>query len=58
MHMWMQRMRAEAGGEGVISAAIVVQIMAVIGAAMYVIFSRTVGDAAERIEHEVQRIGG
>lgn len=58
MHMLMQRLRTETGAEGVISAAIVVLIMAVIGAAMYVIFSRTVGDAAERIEHEVQRIGG
>ncbi|MEX2324273.1 MAG: hypothetical protein WD576_00855 [Nitriliruptoraceae bacterium] len=45
-------------GEGVISAAIVVLIMAVIGGAMYVVFSRTVTDAAERIEHEVQQIGG
>ncbi len=45
-------------GEGVISAAIVVLIMAVIGAALYVVFSRTVMDAAERVEHEVQRIGG
>jgi uncharacterized membrane protein YedE/YeeE len=48
----------ECAGEGVISVAIVVLIMAVIGAAMYVIFSRTVGDAALRIEHEVQQIGG
>lgn len=45
-------------GEGVISAAIVVLIMAVIGGAMYVVFSRTVTEAAERIEHEVQQIGG
>lgn len=45
-------------GEGVISAAIVVLIMAMIGAGMYVVFNRTVTDAAERIEHEVQQIGG
>lgn len=53
----MARLRGSSG-EGVISAAIVVLIMAVIGAAMYVVFSRTVGDAASRIESEVQQIGG
>ncbi|MEX2486707.1 MAG: hypothetical protein WD377_03710 [Nitriliruptoraceae bacterium] len=50
--------RARQAGEGVISAAIVVLIMAVIGAGMYVVFNRTVTDAAERIENEVQQIGG
>ncbi len=55
--LW-RNFRYGTSGEGVISAAIVVLIMAVIGAGMYVIFSRTVMDAAERIEHEVQQIGG
>jgi hypothetical protein len=57
MHARIEALRGTAG-EGVISAAIVVLIMAVIGAAMYVVFSRTVGDASLRIEHEVQQIGG
>ncbi|MEX2563309.1 MAG: hypothetical protein WD358_08625 [Nitriliruptoraceae bacterium] len=54
----MRRLYGSTAGEGVISAAIVVLIMAVVGAALYVVFSRTVGEAAQRVEHEVQRIGG
>lgn len=58
MYQLLTRLRTSQRGEGVISAAIVVLIMAVVGAALYVVFSRTVGQAAERVEHEVQRIGG
>lgn len=58
MHRVMTRLRSGQAGEGVISAAIVVLIMAVVGAALYVVFSRTVGEASQRVEHEVQRIGG
>jgi hypothetical protein len=58
MTSMMRRLYASTAGEGVISAAIVVLIMAVVGAALYVVFSRTVGEAAQRVEHEVQRIGG
>ncbi|MEX0952953.1 MAG: hypothetical protein WDZ26_03895 [Nitriliruptoraceae bacterium] len=52
------RLLTSTAGEGVISAAIVVLIMAVIGAGLYVAFNRTVTDAAQRIEQEVQMIGG
>lgn len=57
MNTFRQRLGSQRG-EGVISAAIVVLIMAVVGAALYVVFSRTVNEAAQRVEHEVQRIGG
>lgn len=58
MHRLMTRLRGGQAGEGVISAAIVVLIMALVGAALYVVFSRTVSEASQRVEHEVQRIGG
>ncbi len=44
-------------GEGVISAAIVVLIMAFLGAAMWVVFRRVFGNATEQTETEVSRIG-
>ncbi len=50
------RLRAEAG-EGVISTGIVVLIMALIGAAMWVAFSGTARDAADRVDESVQEIG-
>jgi hypothetical protein len=51
-----RRLLAEAG-EGVISTGIVVLIMALIGAAMWVAFSSTANDAAERVDDSVQNIG-
>ncbi|MEX0835046.1 MAG: hypothetical protein WD010_03075 [Nitriliruptor sp.] len=53
----LQRARAEAG-EGVISAAIVVLIMALIGAAMWVAFQAVFQDASTRASGAVQQIGG
>ncbi len=44
-------------GEGVISTAIAVLIMAVIGLAMWVTFDRVFDDAGERVEDHVQQIG-
>ena len=44
-------------GEGVISAAIVVLIMAFLGAAMWVVFRRVFGNATDQTENEVSRIG-
>ena len=43
-------------GEGVISAAIVVLVMAVLGGAMYLVFSETFGNAADRIGDEIDSI--
>ena len=45
-------------GEGVISVAIAVLIVAFIGAAMWVAFDRIWTDAEGNIETEVGRIGG
>jgi hypothetical protein len=45
-------------GEGVISAAIVVLIMALIGAAMWVTFDGLWNDVSTRTEEQVDRIGG
>jgi hypothetical protein len=51
------RLRGEAG-EGVISAAIVVLIMALIGAAMWVAFNGVFQDASGRVSDSVSQIGG
>jgi hypothetical protein len=51
------RLRNQAG-EGVISAAIVVLIMAIIGAGMCVVFNRVFQNASSNIEAEGGRIGG
>ena len=51
------RLADDDGGEGVISAAIVVLIMAFLGAAMWVVFRRVFGNATEQTETEVGRIG-
>jgi hypothetical protein len=45
-------------GEGVISAAIVVLIMALIGAAMWVTFNGLWTDVSTRTEEQVDQIGG
>lgn len=45
-------------GEGVISAAIVVLIMALLGAAMWVAFNGIFADATNRAGNEINRIGG
>lgn len=50
-------MRRAERGEGVISAAIAVLIMAFLGAAMWVGFNAIWGDAEDNIGTQVQRIG-
>jgi hypothetical protein len=45
-------------GEGVISAAIVVLIMAALGAAMWVAFNGMWKGIQDRTEHQVEDIGG
>lgn len=44
-------------GEGVISAAIAVLIMAFIGAAMWLAFDRMFSDTTDRTEDQVELIG-
>ena len=48
---------ADDAGEGIISAAIVVLIMAFLGVAMWILFSRVFNDAGEGIEDQINRIG-
>jgi hypothetical protein len=52
------RLHSSEVGEGVISAAIAVLVMAVIGAAMYFAFSGTFDTASQRVDDQVGRIGG
>jgi len=44
-------------GEGVISAAIAVLIMAFLGVALWVAFSNTLGGATRNVDSQVQKIG-
>ncbi|MEO1059958.1 MAG: hypothetical protein AAFZ07_00965 [Actinomycetota bacterium] len=57
----LQMLRSDPGddrGEGVISAAIVVLIMALLGAAMWIAFNGIFTDATNRAGDEINRIGG
>jgi hypothetical protein len=49
---------ASEAGEGVISTAIAVLIMALLGAAMFVAFQGIFDDAAERTAEQIDLIGG
>ncbi len=57
---WSTKLRgmASEAGEGVISAAIAVLIMAFLGVAMWVAFDRTFQNATERIDEQINSIGG
>lgn len=44
-------------GEGVISAAIAVLIMAFLGVAVWIGFKATLGDSQKRVDDQVQQIG-
>ncbi|MEX1177429.1 MAG: hypothetical protein WEB09_03115 [Nitriliruptor sp.] len=57
LHVLSLRFRDQAG-EGVISAAIVVLIMALLGAAMWVAFQGVFNDASSRASGAVTQIGG
>jgi hypothetical protein len=52
----VQRLRDERG-EGVISMAIAVLIVAAIGLAMWVTFDRIFDDAGDKVEDNVNQIG-
>jgi hypothetical protein len=49
---------ADEAGEGVISTAIAVLIMALLGAAMWLAFQGIFDDAAERTSEQIEQIGG
>lgn len=51
-----RRLAAEAG-EGVISAAIAVLVMAFLGVAMWVAFNGIFNDAADKVSDQIQQIG-
>lgn len=52
-----RRLHVEDRGEGVISAAIAVLIMAVLGAAMWVVFERMFNTTTANTEDKVNEIG-
>ena len=51
-----QERRGE-GGEGVVSAAIAVLVMAFLGVAMYLAFAQILDRSSERVEDQVDCIG-
>lgn len=54
---WFLRRRRDERGEGVISAAIAVLVMAFIGVAMWIAFSATFQHAAKNVNNQVNCIG-
>jgi len=53
----VHRLRSEQRGEGVISVAIAVLIMAFLGAAMWLAFQEIFNSAATNTENQVNKIG-
>jgi hypothetical protein len=53
-----ERLRVDDRGEGVISTAIAVLIVAFLGAAMYVIFTQILTSSGSKASTEVNNIGG
>ncbi|MBO0732081.1 MAG: hypothetical protein J2P57_22665 [Acidimicrobiaceae bacterium] len=54
---WLRPKRRDERGEGVISAAIAVLVMAFIGVAMWLAFSATFQHAAKNVNNQVNCIG-
>jgi hypothetical protein len=54
--LW-ERMRRDERGEGVISAAIAVLIMAFLGVAMWIAFKATLSGATSNVNRQVTNIG-
>ena len=53
----LSRMRRSEAGEGVISAAIAVLIMAFLGVVMWGLFNLTMHNAASKVDNNVNQIG-
>lgn len=49
---------ADEAGEGVISTAIAVLVMAAVGVVMWGLFQGTIGNADSAINEQIQQIGG
>lgn len=58
MHELLRRLRRDERGEGVISTAIAVLVMAFIGAGMWVAFNALFTSAEATISQQVETIGG
>lgn len=58
VHRGARRLHVDERGEGVISAAIAVLIMAFLGAAMWIAFDRIFGKTSDKTEKQVDQIGG
>lgn len=58
LRLWLVgRVTADESGEGVISAAIAVLIMAFLGVALWVAFKATLGNATNSVNSQVSQIG-
>jgi hypothetical protein len=55
-NLW-ERLTPDESGEGVISAAIAVLIMAFLGVAMWLAFKATLGGATKNVDTQVNQIG-
>jgi uncharacterized membrane protein (DUF485 family) len=58
LHIWLARALPDETGEGVISAAIAVLVMAFLGAAMWVAFNAIFTEATDSVAEQVKKIGG
>lgn len=54
----LRRLHPDQRGEGVISAAIAVLVMAFLGVAMYKAFQGMFQDTADKTTHQIDQIGG
>ena len=52
------RLTRDDRGEGVISAAIAILVMAAVGALMWLAFREIFADASEKVQDNVEKIGG
>lgn len=57
MTHWLRRWSADERGEGVISAAIAVLVMAFLGVGMWFAFNATFNHAADHVNQQVNCIG-
>lgn len=53
----LRRVHVDERGEGVISTAIAVLVLAFLGAAMWVAFNRMFNDTTDKTENQVDQIG-
>jgi hypothetical protein len=56
--LWLLRRWRDQRGEGVISTAIAVLVVAFLGAAMYLVFTQVLNDSGSKASTTVNNIGG